>query len=195
VHMVVVRDSAARRADGGRPTGGWHIDASGLMVPPIASVLRAVRIPPVGGDTLWANLAAAYDGLSDELKETIAELYLTHDVTAHFRARGIDYPLMSRPLVRTHPVTGEKVLYVNFMRHPLVVGWSPDRSDALVQRIRDEVTRPEYQVRFRWSPGAIAVWDNRAAHHYAVRDYGDFPRYMERVLITDPQLPIIERLI
>jgi alpha-ketoglutarate-dependent sulfate ester dioxygenase len=57
------------------------------------------------------------------------------------------------------------------------------------------VTRPEYQVRFRWSPGAIAVWDNRAAHHYAVRDYGDFPRYMERVLITDPQLPIIERLI
>jgi alpha-ketoglutarate-dependent taurine dioxygenase len=185
----------ARRPDGGRFTGGWHIDASGLVVAPIASVLRAVTIPPVGGDTVWANLAAAYEGLSDDLKATVEDLYATDDLRQHFRERGIAYPLLARPLVREHPETGEKVLSVNFTQSPQIVGWSAERGAELLQTLKQEATRPEYQVRFTWSPGAIAMWDNRAVHHYAVRDYGDFPRRMERVLIADSRSPLVEELI
>lgn len=185
----------ARRPDGGRFTGGWHIDASGLINAPIASILRAVTIPPVGGDTVWANLAAAYEGLPDDLKQTIEDLYVTDDLRQHFGERGIEYPLLARPVVRTHPETGEKVLSVNFTQHPHIVDWTAEHSAELLQTLKQEATRPEYQVRFTWSPGAIAMWDNRAVHHYAVRDYGDFPRRMERVLIAESQLPLAEELL
>ncbi len=195
VQIVDNRMEPARRSDGSRYTGGWHIDASGLVVAPFASILRAVTIPPVGGDTVWANLAAAYEGLSDGLKRTLEGLYVTHDVTQHFRERGIEYPLLARPIICTHPETAERVLLVNFLQYPQVVGWSSERSAELVQTLKEETTRPEYQVRFRWSPGAIAVWDNRAVHHYGVRDYGDFPRRMERVLVAESRLPLVEELI
>ncbi|MGB6225832.1 MAG: TauD/TfdA family dioxygenase, partial [Pseudonocardiaceae bacterium] len=185
----------ARRADGGRYTGGWHIDASGLIVAPFASILRAVTLPPVGGDTVWANLAAAYEGLPDDLKPALEGLYVTDDLTQHFRDRGVDYPLLARPIVGTHPETGEKVLRVNFTQYPQVVGWDTERSAELIQTLKQEATRPEYQVRFTWSPGAIAMWDNRAVHHYAVRDYGDFPRRMERVVVAESRLPLVEELI
>jgi taurine dioxygenase len=168
VQIVDNRKEPARRPDGGRYTGGWHIDASGLVVAPFASILRAVTIPPVGGDTVWANLAAAHEGLSDDLKRTLEGLYVTHDVTQHFHERGIEYPLLARRIVGAHPETGEQVLFVNFLQYPQVVGWSAERSAELVATLK-EATRPEYQVRFRWSPGAIAVWDNRAVHHYGVR--------------------------
>lgn len=185
----------SRRPDGGRFTGGWHIDASGLIAAPIMSILRAVTIPPVGGDTVWANLAAAYDGLSDELKRTVEDLYVTDDLRKHFDERGIEYPLLARRLVRTHPVTGEKALRVNFTQNPQIVDWTAERSAELLRTLKEEATRPEYQVRFSWSPGAIAMWDNRAVHHYAVRDYGDFPRRMERVLIAEPDPPLVEELL
>ena len=186
---------AARREDGGRFTGSWHIDASGLLAAPYASILRAVSIPPVGGDTVWANLAAAYDGLSDELKTRLDGLYVTHDVTEHFRQRGIVYPLLAHPLIRTHPETGEPVLHLTFAQHPQIVGWDPAASAALIGTLKEEATRPEYQVRFSWAPGAVAMWDNRAVHHYAVRDYGDYPRRMERVLVVDHATPFIEELL
>lgn len=195
LQVVDNRREPARRPDGGRSTGGWHIDASGLVFAPFASILRAVTIPPVGGDTVWANLAAAYEGLSDELKQTLEGLYVTHDVTQHFREHGIDYPLLAYPVVTTHPETGEQVLFVNFLQYPQIVGWSTQRSTELLQTLREEATRPEYQVRFRWSPGAIAVWDNRAVHHYGVRDYGEFPRRMDRVLITESRRPVVEEFI
>ncbi|MGH3781131.1 MAG: TauD/TfdA dioxygenase family protein [Pseudonocardiaceae bacterium] len=195
VQIVDNRKEPARRPDGGRYTGGWHIDASGLIVAPFASILRAIMIPPVGGDTVWANLAAAYEGLADDLKRTLEGLYVTHDVTQHFRERGIEYPLLARPIVGTHPETGEQVLFVNFLQYPQVVGWSAERSAELVRTLAQEATRPEYQVRFHWSPGAIAVWDNRAVHHYGVRDYGDFPRRMARVLVAESRLPLVEELI
>lgn len=185
----------ARRPDGSRFTGGWHIDASGLVCAPIISILRAVTIPAVGGDTVWANLVAAYEGLSDEMKQTLEDLYVTDDLRQHFRERGIDYPLLARPVVRVHPETGEKALAVNFTQSPQIVDWTAQRSVELIQTLKQEATRPEYQVRFRWSPGAIAMWDNRAVHHYAVRDYGDFPRRMERVLIAESRPSLAEELI
>jgi alpha-ketoglutarate-dependent taurine dioxygenase len=194
VQIVDNRKEPARRPDGGRYTGGWHIDASGLVCAPFASILRAVTIPPVGGDTVWANLAAAYEGLADELKRTLEGIYVTHDVTQHFRERGIEYPMLAHPIVRRHPETGEQVLYVNFLQYPQVVGWSAERSAELVQILKEEATRPEYQVRFRWSTGALAVWDNRAVHHYGVRDYGDSPRRMDRVLVTESRPALVEEL-
>jgi alpha-ketoglutarate-dependent taurine dioxygenase len=192
---VVAGNAGEQPADGGRKTGVWHIDASGLVAVPFVSVLRAIRIPPVGGDTVWANLAAAYDGLSNDLKRTVNDLIITHHATKVLGDRSVDYPFISHPLVRIHPETGEKVLYISFMVDPVVVGWSREESDKLVQKLREETTRPEYQVRFRWSPGAIAVADNRAVHHYAVADYGDSPRLLERVLITEPELPLVEQII
>jgi taurine dioxygenase len=185
----------ARHPDGSRYTGGWHIDASGLINAPITSILRAVTIPPVGGDTIWANLAAAYEGLPDDLKHTLDDLYVTDDLRHHFRERGIQYPLLARPIVRTHPETDEKVLSVNFTQHPHIVDWTAAHSTELLQTLKQEATRPEYQVRFTWSPGAIAMWDNRAVHHYAVRDYADFPRHMERVLIAESHLLLAEELL
>ncbi|MBO0819915.1 MAG: TauD/TfdA family dioxygenase [Nocardiopsaceae bacterium] len=175
-----------RRPDGGRVTGFWHIDATSLTTPPFASVLRAVTVPPAGGDTIWANLAAAYDGLAADLKDAIGGLAVTHHVPGQPGPSGTGGPLVSWPLVRVHPDTKEKVLYVNFMLQPRVAGWDRADSDALMRVLKEEATRPEYEVRFRWSPGAVAVWDNRATHHYGVADYGDFPRRMERILVADP---------
>lgn len=192
---VVTGNATQRRADGGRNTGFWHIDATSLVAAPFASVLRAVAIPPVGGDTIWANLAAAYEGLPDELKQAVDGVATTHHAPGPPRESTIEYPLISRPLVRTHPETNEKILFLNLMLRPWVVGWNQDESDELIRKLQDEVTRPEYQVRFRWSPGAVAMWDNRAVHHYGVNDYGDFPRRMERILITEPELPLPEQLI
>jgi alpha-ketoglutarate-dependent taurine dioxygenase len=165
---------------------GWHIDASGAVAAPYATVLRAVTIPPVGGDTIWANLVAAYEGLSGETKQTLNGLYLTHSSLRFYRERDTEDPLISYPAVRTHPETNEKVLHINLLAEPLIVGWDRKESDRLVRLLKDEATRPEYQVRFRWSQGAVAIWDNRAVHHYGVNDYGDSPRRMERILIANP---------
>lgn len=194
VQTVDNSEVPARRPDGDRYTGGWHIDARGLVIAPFASILRAVRLPPVGGNTVWANLAAAYEDLSDYLKRTVAGLYITHDVTRPFRARSIEYPLLAHPIVRTHPETGQRVLYINFLQYLQIVGWSAERRAEMVQILKEETTRPEHQVRFRWPAGAIAIWGSRAGHHYGVRDYEDFPRRMERVLIAESHLPLAEEL-
>jgi taurine dioxygenase len=173
-----------RREDGGRVTGFWHIDATSLVTPPLWSVLRAVTVPASGGDTIWANTAAAYDGLPAGLKDTVEGLALTHHVPGPADASG--GPRVSWPLVRVHPDTKEKVLYMNLMLQPRVLGWDRADSDELMRVLKEEITRPEYQVRFRWSPGAVAMWDNLGTHHYGVADYGDFPRRMERVLVAGP---------
>ncbi|MCM3922385.1 TauD/TfdA family dioxygenase [Frankia sp. AiPs1] len=181
VHLASTLRQPVRRGDGGRATGNWHIDGSGFVAAPFASILRPVTLPPLGGDTVWADLAAAYEGLPSALRTAVEDLYVTHDVTPYFRDRGIDYPLLARPIVRTHPETGQRVLHVNFALRPQVVGWSAERSTELLAALRGEATRPEYQLRFRWTADAVALWDNRAVHHYPVRDYGDFPRRMDRV--------------
>jgi alpha-ketoglutarate-dependent taurine dioxygenase len=197
--QIISDETKPSRPD--RRRGEWHIDCSGLIISPCATILHAVTIPPVGGDTIWANLAAAYEGLSDELKQTIDGLYLTQGGINFFRERGIEYPRLSYPIVRTHPETNEKVLYVNFLSRPWVTdppwitGWSPEKSAELIRQLKEEATRPEYQVRFRWSPSAIAVWDNRAVLHYAVNDYDDSPRRMERILVAKPPPTLFERLL
>ena len=110
---------------------------------------------------------------------------MTHDYRAALNQAGFDYPIVAHPVVRVHRETGKRILWVNFTQRPWIVGLDRAESRELLSIIHDQYRKPEHQVRFRWSPGTIAFWDNRAAVHYAVRNYGDFPRLLERILIAD----------
>ncbi len=170
----------------------WHSDVSWREVPSLGSVLRAVEVPEVGGDTLFADMTAAYRGLPDEIKEKIEGRTAVHDFTQSFgmmlspeqRAeKQKEFPPAEHPVVRTHPVTGEKILYVNRIFTSHIVGLPRDESDALVDQLCRHADVPEYQCRFRWQKNSVAFWDNRAVQHYASSDYWPQERIMERVTI------------
>lgn len=167
----------------------WHTDTSWRLNPSFGAVLRAVHVPEVGGDTIWADGAAIYRGLPEDLKARIDELYVIHDYQDVLRKSGEVYPLVAHPAVRTHPESGEDVLWINWSLKPRFVDLDRTESEALLARLYDEVKKPEHHARFRWRRNSVAFWDNRAALHYAVRDYGDFPRVMERVLIGGDDIP------
>ncbi len=151
-------------------------------------MLRAVTLPEVGGDTIWVDAAAAYDGLSEQLKQRLENLHVTHDFREALGRAGLDYPIVAHPIVRTHRETGRKTLWVNFTQRPHIIGVDLAEGRALLQQVLAAYQKPEYQVRFSWRPNSVAFWDNRAAVHIAVRNYGDFPRLMQRVLIADEPL-------
>jgi taurine dioxygenase len=174
----------------------WHSDVTWRAEPSLGSILRAVEVPPVGGDTLFADMYAAYEGLSDAVKEKIEGRNAIHDF-AHFRigmrkrgkseaeieAFNRQYPEVEHPIVRTHPETGRKGLYVNIAFTLRIVGLEQAESDALLKHLYAQAAIPEYQCRFRWKKNSIAFWDNRASQHYAVSDYYPAVRKMERVTI------------
>ncbi|MEY4576460.1 MAG: hypothetical protein RL701_1163 [Pseudomonadota bacterium] len=164
---------------------GYHTDTSWRLVPTWGAVLRAVNLPDVGGDTIWVDAGAAYEGLPDDVKEQFANRHVTHDFRAALNRVGHDYPIVAHPVVRSHRETGRKILWVNFTQRPYIVGVELEESRRLLRIVLEQYQKPEYQVRFSWRPGSVAFWDNRAAVHYAVRNYGDFPRLLERVLIAD----------
>jgi len=171
----------------------WHSDVTWRANPSLGSILRAVEVPTVGGDTLWADMGAAYDGLSDSMKERIEGLVAVHDWYNTF-GRGMDeatrdslrpdFPAVEHPVVRAHPETGRKTLYVNqaFTQH--IVGLDPGESQELLAFLYNQAAFPEYQCRFQWSVGDIAFWDNRSTQHYAVSDYFPQRRVMERITIV-----------
>jgi len=175
----------------------WHSDVTWREKPSLGSILRALDVPDVGGDTLFCDMAAAYDGLSTEVKASIADKAAVHDF-AHFRvgmrkagkseaeieAFNLAYPKVEHPVVRTHPETGRKSLYVNaaFTQH--IVGLDPHESRATLRMLYAQAAIPEYQCRFHWRRHSIAFWDNRASQHYAVSDYWPAVRRMERVTIV-----------
>ncbi len=171
---------------------GWHSDVSWREVPSMGAVLRAIEVPASGGDTLFADMCAAYDGLDDATKARIADLVAVHDYMLVFgrfvkpedrEATRAKYPPARHPVVRTHPETGRKIMYVNraFVSH--IEGVDADESDALIQALCSTAELPEYQCRFHWEPGSIAFWDNRAVQHYAASDYYPHRRVMERASI------------
>ena len=164
---------------------GFHTDTSWRLVPTWGAVLRAVNLPEVGGDTIWVDGAAAYRHLPDNVKVRLEGLYVTHDFREALNKHGLDYPIVAHPIVKTHRETGEKILWVNYTQKPHIIGLDIAESKELLNLILEEYKRPEIQVRFSWRPGSIAFWDNRAAVHYAVRNYGDFPRLLDRILIAD----------
>lgn len=166
-------------------TTGWHVDASSLAEPPVATMLRAIDVPESGGDTLWADGVAVYQGLSDELKARLEGHYLTHGLPQHAEDPDFDRPMVAHRIVRTHPWTGERHLYLNNSLHTTVVGMSREESDRLVETLRAEYLRPEYQVRFHWTPGTVTMWDNRVVQHTGIHDYGDYPRHLMRICLAD----------
>jgi len=167
----------------------WHTDTSWRLNPVLGAVLRAETIPPVGGDTIWADGGSILRGLPDDLRAAIDDLYVVHDFQDALARAGEIYPLVAHPAIRTHPETGEDIFWINFSLKPRFVDLDRAESDALLARLYDEVKKPEHSVRFRWREGSVAFWDNRAGIHYAVRDYGDFPRVMHRVLIASDDIP------
>lgn len=175
----------------------WHSDVTWRLEPSLGSILRALEIPPVGGDTLFADMYAAYDGLKDEVKAKLEGKVAVHDFVNFrkgMRKRGVSeeeiaafdrqYPKVEHPVIRTHPETGRKAIYVNagFTQH--IVGMEKAESDALLAHLYAQAAIPEYQCRFRWTPNAIAFWDNRASQHYAASDYFPAVRRMERVTVV-----------
>ena len=182
-----------------RYENAWHTDATWRDAPPFGCVLRCVECPPVGGDTMWANMVLAYDNLPANLKSQIANLRARHSIEATFgAAMPIDkrhalkaqFPDAEHPVVRTHPETGEKVLFVNaFTTHftnfhsPANVRFGQDFSPGASQLLNYLISQafvPEFQVRFRWRKNSMAFWDNRSTQHYAVMDYPPCHRKMER---------------
>ena len=177
----------------------WHCDATWRELPPMGAVLRCLACPPVGGDTMWANMAKAYADLDDRIKQTIAPLKARHSIEASFGARMSEenrhalkaqFPDAEHPVVRTHPETGEKVLFVSgFATHftnyhtAENVRYGQDFAPGganLLQYLIARAAIPEYQVRWRWQPNSVAIWDNRCTQHYAVMDYDPCVRQMER---------------
>lgn len=171
----------------------WHADVTFRAAPSMGAVLRARELPAIGGDTLWADAAAAYDGLSDEVKASIEGRTATHDLLFDFgdriaperrAAMAAEFPPQHHPIVRIHPETGARVLFVNASFTSRIDDMDEDEGAKLLSHLLDRFKVPEYQVRFRWTPNAIAIWDNRATQHYPVADYWPARRRMERVTIA-----------
>ena len=147
-----------------------------------------MTLPETGGDTIWVDANLAYEALADDVKARLEGLHVAHDFRSALVNAGHDYPIVAHPIVRVHRESGKKILWVNYSQHPSVIGLDRDESIELLSLVIDQYRKPEHQVRFSWRPGSVAFWDNRAAVHYAVRNYGDFPRLLERVLISDDRL-------
>lgn len=187
-------DPAATRRRKYSYVAGWHTDVTAAVNPPAGSILRAEVVPDVGGDTTWTNLVAAYEGLSAPVRAFVDTLRAEHRYGGSQQPTG-DSPYARRvndnllvathPVVRVHPVTGERALFVNpgFTSH--IVDVEPRESRAVLDLLYAELTRPEYTVRFRWEPGSVAFWDNRATAHLAPADLDhlDVRRTLHRVTL------------
>jgi taurine dioxygenase len=184
----VYSDAASGRAD------RWHTDTSWRLTPSLGAILRAIEVPDVGGDTLWADAVAVYNSLPDDVKTRIEGLYAIHD-SANLARLTSDpekvvqlrrsNPLVAHPIVRRHPETGERSLFLNSTLTTQILYFDSKReSDDLLEYLFARFHAPEHQVRFKWRKHSIAFWDNRQTVHYASNDYGEFPRRMERVAIV-----------
>jgi len=202
-HPGLVRIYKSPETPNDRYENAWHTDATWREKPPFGCVLRCVECPPVGGDTMWANMVLAYERLPEHVKTRIATLRARHSIEASFGAAmpiekrlalHAQFPDAEHPVVRTHPETGEKVLFVNaFTTHftnyhtSENVRFGQDYAPGAAQLLQYLISQafvPEYQVRFRWKPNSVAMWDNRSTQHYAVMDYAPCHRKMERAGIV-----------
>jgi taurine dioxygenase len=171
---------------------GWHSDVTWRVEPAMGAVLRAVEVPERGGDTVFADMGCAYDNLPPDLRDRIDDLRAVHSFVHVFgygmspekRAHMLEqYPPVEHPVVRTHPETGRKTLFVNSFFTERIVGVDDAESEWLLDRLAMQAMHPEWQVRLHWEPGTVAMWDNRATQHYASSDYYPQRRVMERVSI------------
>lgn len=175
----------------------WHTDVTYQQCPPMGSILHAQVLPPAGGDTLWASMCAAYDALSERMKSWLEGLIALHDFGYGYRdyllggadgkqrLRQIEdrYPTVEHPVVRTHPETSRKVLFVNRSFTAAIKGLPKLESDGLLRLLFEHCEAPAFQMRHRWRPRDLAMWDNRCTQHLAVADYHPHHRKMHRVTI------------
>jgi taurine dioxygenase len=179
----------------------WHTDNSFFACPSALTILYAERVPPVGGDTLFACMERAYETLSEPIRRLLAPLSAVHSAAraydprttgeAKYRGeRAISYTYSERvyeenvhPVVRTHPETGRKSLYVNPMFTERILGLLPAESDVLLAMLHAHATRPELTCRVAWQPGQLTIWDNRRVQHYAIDDYQQYERVLYRVTV------------
>jgi taurine dioxygenase len=183
-------------SDDGARADVWHSDLTFQESPPLGAMLHAVVVPDVGGDTIWADMAAAYEALSPALRDFLTALTATHSAAkagGYFAARdtGGDKAAATaaavpahHPVIRAHPETGRPSLFVNPLFTTKIDGLRRAESDALLNLLYEIATRPEHQMRWHWSAGDVAFWDNRCTMHYALLDYGKERRRMERVALV-----------
>jgi len=203
-HEVLAIDGKVDRAS------WWHTDVTFLETPAMGSILYMLEAPTVGGDTMWASLQDAYDGLAEPVRAMCDTLIAIHHdpwFAADVAERGgYEWDGTWRekllpalhPVVRTHPENGRNGLFVNRQFTRTIFGLSDNESDAILEMLYNHCVRPEYTCRFRWRAGSVAFWDNRATLHYALDDYGDAPRYAHRVTLRGdrpygPAMPLRAR--
>ena len=186
--MIIHADKDSPRANG----EGWHSDVSCEEEPPMGSILHIGKCPPRGGDTLFANMYAAYEALSDRMKAYLEGMTAIHDGEHVYRGlyknHGVAdkpvYPRAEHPVVRTHPVTGRRCLYVNMGFTSSLVGVPRDEGDAVLRYLCQHMENPLFQCRFRWRDDSVAFWDNRCTQHRAMWDYWPHTRSGHRVTVT-----------
>jgi taurine dioxygenase len=184
---IVVLESDAKRP---YVAERWHSDVTFEREPPLGSILRAVEVPSVGGDTMWASMTAAYDALSEPMKLVLGGLFALHS-GAGFRKQATESQndalakneTSVHPVIRTHPETGRKSIFVNSAFTKRIEGMKPAESRALLDFLFEHVTAPEFSCRFRWRKNSIAMWDNRCTQHRVVTDNLPAYRRMERVTL------------
>lgn len=192
---------------GGGRADSWHTDVTFVDAFPKISILRAVQVPAYGGDTVWANTAAAYQSLPASLRQLADELWAVHSNDYDYGAErsGVDAKRLTHhrevfvsqtyeaehPVVHVHPVSGERALLLgHFVRR--ILGVSGNESTRLFELLQARVTRLENTVRWSWQAGDVAIWDNRATQHFAINDYGDQPRVVRRVTVHGDQAVAID---
>jgi taurine dioxygenase len=189
--------------------GIWHTDMSYIPEPPMGSALYGRVLPPFGGDTLWANMYLAYEGLSEGMQQLLDRLVVVHSAVKSYGAYGVAvnngdpaykmtvtsderaYQEQEHPAVRIHPVTKKKALYVNAAYSIRFKGFTEEESTPLLQYLFAHATRPDFTCRFRWTMGSLALWDNRCTQHLPLNDYDGFERELHRTTIAgDKPIPV-----
>lgn len=176
----------------------WHTDVTFIDTPPMGSILAARQLPPVGGDTMWASMTAAYNTLSKPMQKFLQGLEAVHDFSFAFTAEGLAgsqagrekyekavaaNPPVTHPVIRTHPETGEPGIFVNSVFTRRIKGLRREESKALMAFLNQHIQQPEFVVRWRWRPGDVAFWDNRNTQHRAVDDFLPHRRIMTRATV------------
>lgn len=175
--------------------GTWHTDTAYLNEPPLGTMLLAKQVPPIGGDTIFANLYSAYEGLSNGLKEVLSGMYAIHsslkaDASKTREDRIKDNGRQdagefqsSHPVVRTHPETKKKALYINLGHTVRFDGWTEEESKPLLQYLYEHCVKPEFTCRIKWEAGSLVFWDNRCSLHNPINDYHGYRRVMHRITL------------
>ena len=174
----------------------WHSDMTFRKHPPLGSVLRSKICPPEGGDTLWSSMTSAYNGLSKSMQGFLSNLEAEHDFSFGFKeslsepggrerlAQAVaDNPPVSHPVIRIHPESGKKVIFVNALFTTKIIGLSEKESSTILSFLYEHIITPEYTCRFHWEPNSIAIWDNRSTQHKPINDYFPAHRLLERIAI------------